>query len=104
MRARDGEAAVGTLAEQRREQVAPERDLLFQLGDALARGRDRYFRLLQLDVRVDSRAYALADEIENRLALCQRGLGEIELLEAAPELRVGARDAGREFRLRVRPV
>ncbi len=66
------------------------------MSDALARGRDRYFRLLQLDVRVEARGYALADEIENRLALCQRGLCELELLEAAPELRVGARDAGRE--------
>jgi hypothetical protein len=45
MRSRDGEAAVGTLAEQRRQQVAPEGDCLLQLRDQQPCGRDRTFRL-----------------------------------------------------------
>src|SRR5262249_57659503 len=92
----DGEAAVGTLTRERGELVARERDVLLELGDALARRGDRSLRLLELDLGVEARGEPLPREIVDRLALRERRLRHVELIVGAAELGVGMGDRGRQ--------
>ena len=73
---------VGGSPSKRRERVARERDLLVDRLDLLARLGQRAFALALLDGGVDAGADALADQAEELLALAERALEDVALLES----------------------
>ena len=71
-------------------------DLLLDRLDLLARLRAQAFALAQLDRGVEAGGDALAGQREHLLALRERALQDLALLDRARELHVGARDVDGE--------
>src|SRR6266571_4637192 len=89
----DCKSPVGTLAGERRELVARERDFFLEPNDPPARGRNRSLDLLELHSGVEPRGDALAGEIVDRPALLERSPREVELVESARKLHVDTGDS-----------
>ena len=68
-----------------------QRDLLLDRFDLLARLRAQAFALAQLDRGVEAGGDALARQREHLLALRERALQDLALLDRTRELHVGAR-------------
>ena len=89
-------AGVGRQRGERGERMAGQRDLLVDRFDLLARLGQRAFALAQLDGGVEAGREALADQREDLVALRQRALQHVALLDQAGQLHVVARDVDGE--------
>ncbi len=93
-RARDGQPAIRTLAEQRGDLVARQRDLFVDPLQVGAGRGHRRARLRGFDLGVETGRQALARQLGQVAALGDRALGHIALREQRGQPRVVARHCG----------